>query len=517
MSVRGFLVLTVIAVALLVPATALAVGWTGLTYPMSGIQEIGKVRTPDGALHVVWTRDTPDASTQDVFESGVSADGHLLQALPEIAAGFSTANNPAIVNTPGGGLEVFFGGIQCTSPGCPEGLFAATSGDGGSTWTTPAALFDRDSSYASDFNAVTLSDGTPFETWSATAGVFVHRGLSPAVPDYEYHDAMGAGCCGYYSNLAADGVGHLQLAWDSNAAGRLGVWTQAVDPATGAPSGSPLRMPGSVTSYHGAPNQSQMLQRTPIVAQPGHAGQFYIAYPAGYPETTKVLLWHVGSATSTTIVNEPGGHDHVGLAADRAGRLWVFWTHSVSDAPHVFARRLGATGLGAPIDMGAPDVAQSISTLDGDVSPAGDPEALPLIACATCGTDNFTYWGRGPQVAPVGSLGVAVSKLKIAGGFVSVPLTCASPLACNGRFSITTNTTTATKAAVGKSKRLRAVLCAKTSFKVTARKRRLLKAKVHAACLSLLRRARGRHIKAKFTSRLRTGQVGLTKNITLGL
>jgi hypothetical protein len=516
MSVRGFLVLTVIAVALLVPATTLAIGWKVVTDDTSIIQEIGKVRSPDGSLHVVWTGDAAHSSTQDVFHSAVSPTGdYVTRGTNGIAAGFSTASNPTIVNTPGGGLEVFFGGIQCTSPGCPEGLFAATSGDGGSTWTTPAALFDRDSSYASDFNAVTLSDGTPFETWSATAGVFVHRGLSPAVPDYEYHDAMGAGCCGYYSNLAADGVGHLQLAWDSNAAGRLGVWTQAVDPATGAPSGPPLRMPGSVTSYNGAPNQSQMLQRTPIVAQPGHAGQFYIAYPAGYPDTTKVLLWHVGSATSTTIVNEPGSHDQVALAADRVGRLWVFWTHSVSGAPHVFARRVGAAGLEAPIDMGAPAGAQSIDKLDGDVSPAGNPEALPLTEFA--GGFNHTYWLSGPQVASEGSLGVAVSKLKIAGGFVSVPLTCASPLACNGRFSITTNTTTATKAAAGKSKRLRAVLCAKTSFKVTARKRRLLKAKVHAACLSLLRHARGRHIKARFTSRLRTGQVGLTKSITLRL
>ena len=65
-----------------------------------------------------------------------------------------------------------------------------------------------------------------------------------------------------------DGIGRVQLAWDSNATGHLGVWSQAVDPATGAPSRSPRLMPGSVTSYNGAPNHSQMLQRTPLVGLP---------------------------------------------------------------------------------------------------------------------------------------------------------------------------------------------------------------------------------------------------------
>ncbi len=497
------------AVALLLPASAFAASWAPVTGATSIIQEVGKVRGPDGTLHVVWTRDTPGASTQDVFQAPVSASG-VVGAATVIASGFSTASNPAIVNTAGGGLEVFFGGIQCTTTSiCPTGLFTATSSDGGKTWTAPAALFDRDSAYASDMSATTLSDGTPFETWFATAGVFVHRGLDPGSPDYEYQGPLGGGCCGYYSNLAADAAGHMQLAWDSNATGRLGVWTQAVDPATGAPSGSPLLMPGSVTNYNGAPDQSQMLQRTPIVARPGQAGQFYIAYPAGYPETTKVLLWQVGAATSTTIVNEPGGHDQVSLAADGTGRLWVFWTHSTSGGPHVFARRLGAAGLEAPIDIGAPAGAQSIYKLDGDVSPAGDPEALALIGFAN-GTAG-TYYARGPQVAAQGSLLLSARSLKVVGGSTSVPLNCSSHLTCNGRLSITT------KAKIGKHKKLGTVLCDTTSFTVKAGKKTHLKLKIYASCLSLLHDAKGHHIKGQFTSKPRTGQLGVIKSITLRL
>lgn len=506
---RFLIVLIALAIALLLPASALAVSWAPVTGPTSIIQEVGKVRAPDGTLHVVWTRDTPGASTQDVFQVAISSGG-VVGTPTVIASGFSSASNPAIVNTPGGGLEVFFGGIQCTTTSiCPTGLFSATSSDGGKSWTAPAALFDRDSAYASDVNAATLSDGTPFETWFATAGVFVHRGIDAAAPDYEYQGGIGGGCCGYYSNLAADGAGHMQLAWDSNATGHIGVWSQAVDPATGAPSGSPILMPGSVTSYNGAPDQSQMLQRTPIVARFGQSGQFYVAYPGGYPETTKVLLWQVGSGDSTVIANEPGGHDHVSLATDGVGRLWVFWTHSVSDATHIFARRLGAHGLEAPIDMGAPAGAQSIYQLDGDVSPAGDPEALALTGFAN-GTDG-TYYARGPQVASEGSLQLTISSLKVTSGSVSLPLNCASHLTCSGRLSITT------KAKIGKHRKLGTVLCDSSSFKISAEKKTQLKLKIYGACLSLLHDANGHHIKAQFTSKPRTAQLGVIKNITLHL
>jgi hypothetical protein len=519
--IRFLLVLSAMAVALLIPTSAFAINWASVTGPTSSIQEVAKVRSADGTLHVVWTRDRPGASTQDVFHVAISAGG-AVGTPTEIAAGFSIAGNPAIVNLPGGGLEVFFGGIQCTSPGCPEGLFTATSADRGSTWTTPAALFDRDSVYASDVSATTLPDGTPFETWSATAGVFVHRGLSPLTPDYEYHDAMGAGCCGYYSNLATNGIGRVQLAWDSNATSRLGVWSQAVDPATGAPSGSPRLMRGSVTSYNGAPNHSQMLQRTPLVGLPddqtGLGGEFVIAYPAGYPETKKVLLWYPRNNGETNpMVDEPGSHDQVSVATDArtsATSTWVFWTHSVSGGPHVFACPdywCATFGL-PPIDMGAPAGAQSIYKLDGDVTPAGYPEVLALTGRAD-GTHG-TYYARGPKVAFLGSLGIAVSNLKLTGGFVSVPLRCSSRVACNGRLSITTKPNIGTKANVGNSK---TVLCNTTSFKVKAGKKKSIKAKIYAACRSLLHHARGHHIKAQFTSRPRTRQRGLTKNITLRL
>jgi hypothetical protein len=397
----GRIALAATLVLFALPASAGAVSWTPITGPTGTIEQVGKVRAPDGTLHVVWTRATPGSggSAQDIVHATISASG-VVGSSTVIASAFASASNPAIVSLPGGGLEVFFGAIQCISAGCPSGLFSATSSDGGATWTAPTALYDRNTNYGSDLNAGTLSDGTPFETWWATLGTFVHRGTGAVAPDYDYQGAMGAGCCGYYSNLAADAAGDLQLAWDSNATGFLGVWSRPVDPGTGAPTGSPLLMPGSVTSYNGVPSHSQMLGRTPIVALAGQAGQFFVAYPGGYPSTTRVLLWRVGSPSSQTIVDEPGDHNAVSLAADAQGRLWVFWTNSSSGVPHVFARRVSAL-LEPVIDLGSPAGAQSIYALDGDVSPAGDPEALALTGFAN--GSSGTYYARGPQTAPLAS------------------------------------------------------------------------------------------------------------------
>lgn len=412
---RG-LVGALLTAALLVvaPASAGAVSWKAVTGPTGSIiDEVGTVRGPDGTLHVGWTRSTPGSggATQDLMAAPIGAGG-VVGSPTMIASAYSAISNPAIVNTASGGLEVLFGAIQCPSSTCASGLLNATSTDGGRTWSTPTALYDRNANYSSDVNAVTLADGTPFETWYGTSGVFVHRGSDASTADYDYQAAMGANCCGYYSNLAVDSAGNIDVAWDSNATGFLGVWTRALDPSTGAPEGTPTLMPGSVTNYGGAPNSAQMLTRTPIVALPGQVGQFYVAYPGGYPSTSKVLLWHVGSPSSTTIVSEPGDHNEVSLAADANDRLWTFWAHSVNDVPHVYARRLGPAGLEPVIDLGAPAHTQSVYAVDGAVSPGGDPEALALAAVG--GGIDGTYYARGPQVAPPVN-GVGVDLVKISG------------------------------------------------------------------------------------------------------
>ncbi|MGB0096839.1 MAG: sialidase family protein [Solirubrobacteraceae bacterium] len=411
---------TVLAVVVFAPASANAVSWVPVTGSTGISAETGSVRSADGVLHVVWLRYTPGGTgTLDIVHVAISPGGTVGKPTV-IAPGFSSVSYPAIINTSGGGLEAFFGGIQCvtSTSACPTGLFAATSSDGGRTWSTPTALFDRDEVYGSELNAVTLLNGTPVETWSHTTGVTVHVGRDPATPDQDFQAALGAGCCGYQSNLAAQG-NSLQLAWDSNATGHMGVWSQAVNPLTGAPSGPALQMPGSVTTYNGAPNHVQMLGRTPIVAVPSNPPKFYVAYPAGYPATTKVLLWRVGSSSSTTIVNDSTYHGAASVAADSTERLWTFYTSVGSGGLHVFARGLTASGLEAPIDLGAPPGVAAILALDGDVSPAGDPEVLALTDSSN-GTVG-TYWARGSQTAPP-VLGKSLDASPVSGQvFVKLP------------------------------------------------------------------------------------------------
>ena len=106
--IRFLLVLSAMAVALLIPTSAFAINWAPVTGPTSSIQEVAKVRSADGTLHVVWTRDHPGVSTQDVFHVAISAGG-VVETPTEIAAGFSIAGNPAIVNLPSAG------GSRCSS------------------------------------------------------------------------------------------------------------------------------------------------------------------------------------------------------------------------------------------------------------------------------------------------------------------------------------------------------------------------------------------------------------------
>jgi hypothetical protein len=126
-----------------------------------------------------------------------------------------------------------------------------------------------------------------------------------------------------------------------------------------------------------------------------------------------VLLWGVGSASSLTVVDEPSDHNEVSLAADLTGGLWVFWATSVSGTPHVFARRVSATGFEPTFDMGTPPGAQSIYSVDGDVNPDGHPEALVLAGFAN--GSHGTYYSRASLVAPPPANGKTVDVTPVSG------------------------------------------------------------------------------------------------------
>jgi hypothetical protein len=367
------------------PAGARAGGvghWTQVTSSDGvNIDEVATQRTPDGILHVAWKRKSPgDPNSADLVHTSITPAGVAQPAVP-IVEHWATIDNPALVLTPGDGLRAFWGGIRTVNPDeTQSGLDTAIAPQAGSPWTlVPGNVVSKDSAYGSPVAAVTLNDAerTPLETWFATIGTFVHRGLDPLAPDSDFEGALG-GCCGYYSALAVDGAaGQPWLAWFSNATGKDGLYVQAVDPASGAATGTPALMPGSQTLFNGAVNADPQLQRTGIVGRPGKPGVF-VAYPGGYPTHTKVLVWQVGGAGSTVLAQSSGSHEHVTAAAAPDGRVWVLWTERRgANRPVVLARRSNPEGTewGAVVSANAPAGATDVWKLDADAQ-AGPLDVL---------------------------------------------------------------------------------------------------------------------------------------------
>jgi hypothetical protein len=120
-----------------------------------------------------------------------------------------------------------------------------------------------------------------------------------------------------------------------------------------------MRMPGTATLYHGRlTHLCEIVQPTPLAARPG--GGMFTASTAGYPSTSKVLVWRLGAASSTTVASKHGEDFKVPqMAADPNGRIWVGW---MDHSGTVFLRRSNpnATRWGATVRVRPPK-----GTLDG--------------------------------------------------------------------------------------------------------------------------------------------------------
>jgi hypothetical protein len=340
---------------------------------LANIDEAALTRTPDGTLHAVWT--IPGTNDDTLVHDAIAPNGTA--APPNVITTNWAAIDPVPdVVTSASGLTTFFGGIRTTDPNEPNSnLNIATAPPSGASWNlVVGSAVTGDAAYGSDIGAALLGDGTPLLSWGGTgSGVFVHRGTDPATPNYPVQSQLG-GCCGYSPDIAVDATGTPVLAWISNATNQVGVFAQNLDPATGAPLQTPMKMPGSSTVFDGVDQTSQQLQRVSIVARVG--GGIYVAYPGGYPSTTKVVLWRVPATKS--IVLGSSNFDHiVSTAADPDGRIWVFWVERSTNSP-IFARRSNkaATSFGPAVEVTHPAGMSSVYKLDGNAQ-AG---ALDIVA-----------------------------------------------------------------------------------------------------------------------------------------
>jgi hypothetical protein len=345
----AFAALSAVAAPAVLPAAASAGRpgvWTAVTSADgANIDQVGLARTPDGRLHVAWQRKTPGHDVDDdLMQTVVEPDG-AVGAAQTIASDWIGIGSPSLARAADGSLLLVAGATSTLDPGAISSIGAWRSTDGGASWSAPVRA-TRDGGFADDLGLAFGSDGaTPFIAWGSTFGLFVNRGVDPAVVPGNFQSANGFGCCGYSPGLARDEAsGQLVVAWHSNATGHLGVFAQEVDQATGNPVGGAKLMPGSVSTYAGRKDTSYSLAHTPIVSRPGRAG-LYLAYEGGYPTTRRVVVWRYGATRSTIVATREQGVRTVGIAATPEGRLWAFW----SGGGRIWARRSNraATAWGA--------------------------------------------------------------------------------------------------------------------------------------------------------------------------
>jgi len=356
-----------------------AEAWRQVTASGGGnTDQVSLARTPDGTLHVAWRNTQPTSA--DLLHTTITPAGTIGATTP-IVSGWVGIQNPAIVYV-GIGLVVFFGGQRSLDSSDPNReLQEADSIDNGASWTARnGSIVPLDAqAYGSPVAATALPDGTLLQSWAGTLGTWVHRGSSPASPNYDYQAPLGH--YGYDVNIASNVAGQTVIAWYCNAADHLGVFAQQVDPSTGAPLGSAANMPGTGNMRVG------MIGRTPLVARVG--GGFYVAYATGYPALNRIRLWKVGAAGVALIASTNRvGNTTATVAADPQGRLWVAWTNVAGGSPHVFARRSNrsATVFGATVDAGRPAQTSSIYKLDGNAT-AG---ALDVFGNTSIGISSTT-------------------------------------------------------------------------------------------------------------------------------
>ena len=364
----------ILAVALaLVPApVADAAGWRQVTASGgAGIDQVGVVRTSDGVLHVAWHKGG------DLLHTAISSRGKVGATSP-IQSGWTGHMDAALTAVPGG-IRVVWGAIRTTDPNDPnQDLNTAVSTDGGTSWQlTPGSIIPLGAqAYGSDASATTLPDGTVLQAWAGTLGTWVHSGLDPATPNFDYQSPLGP--YGYGPGIVSDAGGRAMMAWFSSAAGHRGIVAQGVN-ANGSPAGPATTMPGSQVMQGGG-----TVSKTPIVAR-AKSGGFYVAYALGYPTANRVRVWRVG-ASAATLLARTDANSQVTLAADASGRVWAVWSDGTFGETHVLAARSNreATAFGAHVDAGAVRGAHSTYSVDASATSS----ALDILALFGTGTTS---------------------------------------------------------------------------------------------------------------------------------
>jgi len=358
--------------------------WTRVTSEPqpSNTREIGLERTPDGVLHVLWTRDS--GATEQVMHRSISAGAKALSANHQL---ISTPNavNPSVdlLPRPGGSIRALFSGIFPGSP-LPGGystVMATTTSSDGASWTPINAASNNQSGSnspvyaAAGIGGALASNGTPMSIWgdSSPSGGGFHLGLDGTDADGD----LGSACCERDPNIAVDSAtGVFAFGWNFVGAGSQPNALQVVQPLV-----TPvLTAPGSRATW--------LQQRVGLSGRIG-AGGIYAAYGFGAnPFDARPALWRFGAAKAK-VVKQPRDAEHTTLAPAPSGRIWVAW-EGKDRGNRLFATRTNpkASRFGAVVSVKPPKGTDAVHRLNVE----GSRGYLDLLALVNRGGGDISYW-----------------------------------------------------------------------------------------------------------------------------
>jgi len=133
--------------------------------------------------------------------------------------------------------------------------------------------------------------------------------------------------------------------------------------------------------------------------------------------------------------------------------------------------------------------------------------ALPYDSSGNPDWAHASWGADATFITTRGTLNLLSTRLAVKRGSVSIPLQCASTLACAGKVYLNT------RARVGGS--LKTLLCATGRVGLAGEAKATVAARLSSTCLSLLRSARGHRLTATASGRLSSGQTPPAQTVTL--
>lgn len=263
------------------------------------------------------------------------------------------------------------------------------------TGSIVGALSSRLSAYVGDHDATVLN-ARPVYVYSKTdeGKILLHVGTEPTSsgstntpgPGIDYEAATG-GCCMYRpairvswwiadADTGANAQSQAWLAWYSNSddTSQRGWLVRSVTGLPGAPSLGPVQQaPGSL-SGGGSLSASQ---RAALAVTPAGV---WLAYPVGYPTSRKIRVWQLGTNTTRTY-RPPHSVEHVSLASDPSGRLWLAYYSKDTDKVYTQRSNPSVTAWGKPAVLSNP-----VPTADYLYSTAIDATATRADLVVNSGT-----------------------------------------------------------------------------------------------------------------------------------